>query len=251
MRIVQNGIFVGDLHKKGFDVETCSKFQMGPNLINDGAGGGKKETNPLHPSVITENDSLILFAKNAETMKRGLAKIDQTQIITGNGCGLCIVAGYHSKPVMGGAKKVGQFLQWSVERGKQGFIHDSYNIAQFFAAISKATVLKNNSNRQYIYDKVNTTYARLGMRGKVTFADFKSIVNPKLKDNFAMIMVCLNKSMPLHKPEGVTVIRNIRTRMTAGELSSLATQAFAGQGENPFMNPFNGTMQTHNDIGSI
>ena len=44
------GIFVGDLHKKGFDVETCSKFQMGPNLINDGAGGGKKETNPLHPN---------------------------------------------------------------------------------------------------------------------------------------------------------------------------------------------------------
>ncbi|OJU04974.1 MAG: hypothetical protein BGN83_06090 [Rhizobium sp. 63-7] len=251
MKIMQSAIPTSSLLEKGFDVETCSMFQLGKILINDGAGGGTKETNPLVVDKITSSTGLILFAKNAETMRRGLAKIDQTQRIIGDG-GLCVVAGHCSKgQVVSGAKKVGKFLQWTAGRGKQGFIHDAYNITQILASIAKATVYKNSSKKGDLHYKVKEMYANMGMGSKVTFATFKSIVGPQLKTNFSMIMVCMNKCMPLHTPEGVTVIRNIRTRMTAGELSAIAAKAFAGEGHNPFLNPFTGNMERHNDVGDI
>jgi hypothetical protein len=234
MRILQFPAPIKNLLDKGIDLATMSYMHI-PEMVlfDDGTSEGPDayEKNDFKPKHITRECGLILTAKNATTMLRGLSQMNQASSITGEG-GLAVVAMRWKRPGTGFI--VPSFFKFAANHAKQSFIHDTFQIAVWLNKHHYHPKTEDPAKTKKLVSKsLNRLFHKVGGDHLFTFADFKKLHgrDGRLSNQCAMLLVCLNSSV--RNDEGgpnITVIRNINRTMTPAELFNKASQAFKGKG---------------------
>jgi hypothetical protein len=196
-----------------------------PPLIDDGAGSGWRKsaptTSPFAITTITGTTGLLLMAKDASTLKRGLSAYPGNQIIASDDGGLALVgARWNDRD----PSRVAGFLRWGYNNIKQTFIHDTFNMA--------AWIVKHKvrfDQRAAAHKSLNRTFLKMGGDRLFTFRDFceANSRDNRLADKCAILLLCRTGDLApdVEVPNG-RVLRYISNSLSVRGLASHAEKAF-------------------------
>lgn len=230
MRVLQAPVPAARVGKESSEslANTLSYFAimataMAP-LVDDGAGSnlfrGKVTGSPPCVSKITGEISLLLIAKDLDTIQRGLNAYSKDVWISSDEGGLGMVIVSYDR---GKQSRVKGFVQWGLNSAKQHFLHSSFKMAGW--------LLKHGmkfEHRSAGYKALGALFHRLGIDHRFTFEDFCNAVgqDARIISAATMVLICrvADLSPGLEVPGG-TVIRYIDQSIKLSSLGDIAARA--------------------------
>ncbi|MGK7867079.1 hypothetical protein [Falsiroseomonas sp. E2-1-a20] len=228
MRVLQTAVPAARLHS-GIGstlVDTLSYFStiavVMPPLITDGASEGlfsraPAQTNQPIVSTITNEAGLMLFAKDMDTLRRGLSAYPRDVGVRSADSGLGLIVGKFRREGSGLAVN---FMKWGIENRKQHFLHATFRISAWLVKHGTKPWERKAAHRQ-----LNEMGTSMGMDYIITFKDFCQHYKPdeKLMRRASFIFIIRTADIaPDFSPPGCTVVRYIANSL---QLADLATHA--------------------------
>lgn len=236
MRVVQFPIPISYLSKDNLEEFTSALAAFASvagdfdPLVDDGAGEGSRGKVTANPPVvheITAEKGLLLAAKDATTLVRGLKAYPPNVQLAGQGSGLAVFAIRYK---LGNRSKAGTVAQWAFSNVKQSFLKEGFKLTAFLVKHTQDFV-----TRKRVMQKVSEVFVeRLGADHNFTFGDLRNALSrdKRLLRDVALLAIVRNQDVGVAegalKGSHITggVIRNLATTMTMGTLATKAAQAF-------------------------
>lgn len=195
-------------------------------LIDDGAGEhlfrGTATASPPAVTNITDEAGLLLIAKDASTLVRGLAAYPTTQLLRSSDSGLGMIALRRNNKTN---SVVAGFLKWGFNNVKQNFIHDTFKLAAWFAKHGLEFNQRKGADR-----RLSELFRNVGGDYIFTFGDFRKAMgrDARIQHKCAMVLLCRTGDLDvgLDVPDG-GVLRQINQTMSLHDLGPIAGRLLA------------------------